>query len=173
MGRTMAFCELCTRAHFFCFHPKIAVPCTILTLGPETSRCLRRPRWAVLWCSVNFSKKTFFFQFFFLVFCELVPVEWLRFAGPDCEQKVQFLVVVWGVSDGPGYGVLSTLYTRSLLLFFIEKSPYYGLVARGLPLKVGASKVTFGPSVLLVHRYPHTTKNLLHALTLFFYLLKC
>ena len=65
MGRTMAFCELCTRAHFFCFHQKIAVPCTILTLGPETSRCLRRPRWAVVWCSVNFSQKTFFFQFFF------------------------------------------------------------------------------------------------------------
>ena len=105
---------------------------------------------------------------FFAVFVQL-----LRFAGPHCDQKVPLLVGVSGIPVGPYPDVLQTLYTRSLLLFFIEKSPYYGLVARAVPLKVGAEKVTFGPSVLLVHRYPHATKNLLHALTLFFYLLKC
>ena len=80
LGRTPMFFELCTRAHFFCFHPKIAVPCTILILGPVASRCLRRPCWAKCRTRApsaharkNFSQKMFFFSFFFRVFCERLP----------------------------------------------------------------------------------------------------
>ena len=95
VGPCLVLFSLCARAHFFCFHPKIAVPCIILTLGPVTSRCLRRPCWVLrAACSTKTamnhirSQKMFFFSFFFREFCEQVPVPKLRFVGPDCEQNV-------------------------------------------------------------------------------------
>ena len=96
VGPCLVLFSLCARAHFFCFHPKIAVPCTILTLGPVTSRCLRRPCWVLrAACSTKTamnrirSQKMFFFQFFFFRdFCEQVPVPKQAICLSDCEQKV-------------------------------------------------------------------------------------
>ena len=46
MGRTPMFFKLCTRAHFFFFHPKIAVPCSRRMREPVKSRCLKSAFWA-------------------------------------------------------------------------------------------------------------------------------
>ena len=142
VGPCLVLFSLCTRAHFFCFHPKIAVPCTILILGPVTSRCLRRPCWVLrAACSTKTamnhirSQKMFFFQFLFPWFLRAGSSTKTAICRPWLRAKS---VAVWGVPVGPCLDKLYTFYTRSLLFFFIEKSDLLVVVARAPPLKVGA-----------------------------------
>ena len=139
------FFELCTRAHFFCFHPKIAVPCTILILGPVTSRCLRRPCWVLrAACSTKTamnhirSQKMFFFQFFFPCVLRATCRTITAICRPSLRPKS---AVTSRCLRRPCWAVprCSLNFVHALTsFFFIQKSPDPEVVACAVPLKVGA-----------------------------------
>ena len=84
VGPCLVLFSLCARAHFFCFHPKIAVPCIILTLGPVTSRCLRRPCWVLrAACSTKTAMNHIRSHFFFSVCCAVSFAS--RFQYQNCD----------------------------------------------------------------------------------------